>query len=300
MSGVRSMTGFATLAIEADGGARLTIKSVNHRFLDLALRLPPGCDELEMRLRRLLKERIRRGHVDLTIALEREGSAPYVIDAAALERYVCTLRATAERLNLPEALDVASLARLPGVVSSSQGRDTRLSREAGEQVLAALDPLLAQLDAAREEEGAALARALSDSLALLRRSAEEARGLRAGVRDRHFTRLRERLTQALGASLADNQARLLTEAALLADRSDVEEELLRLTAHLDTFAAALQQGGELGKRLDFLTQEMNREVNTLLSKTGGAIGQDGLKLTEIGLTCKAEIERMREQVQNLE
>lgn len=299
MTGVRSMTGFATLAVRGDPGARLTVKSVNHRYLDLSLRLPSGCESLEMQLRTLVKERVRRGHVELTVSPERGEGTEYVLDEALLERHVRDLRAAAQRLGIPGALDLASLARLPGVLSS-HGREGRLPEDVQEHVLAAAEPLLERLNATREQEGAVLARALEQSVTHLRRGVGEARDLRAGVRESHFARLRQRMGDLLRPAAEDQQARLLTEAALLAERSDVEEELLRLTAHLDGFSATLRGGGETGKRLDFLAQEMNREVNTLLSKTGGAAGRDGLKLTEIGLLCKEEIERMREQVQNLE
>ena len=172
----------------------------------------------------------------------------------------------------------------------------------------ALEGLLVEFDRTREEEGAALQQALAGSLERLRVLAAEARTLRAGVREAHVERLVLRMRELFAAATTGaeegrseaSQWRILTEAALLAERSDVEEELVRLLVHADRFGAVLEDGGEVGKRLDFLSQEMNREANTLLSKTGSAAGPHGLRLTEIGLECKAEIERVREQVQNLE
>jgi uncharacterized protein (TIGR00255 family) len=129
--------------------------------------------------------------------------------------------------------------------------------------------------------------------------AEEMAGLRNGVREAQFERLRGRLTE-LTDGVSVSEERLLAEAALLAEKSDVEEEVVRLRTHVDRFVAMLDEGGELGKRLDFLLQELNREANTMLSKTSGAAGKNSLRITELGLEMKAEIERAREQVQNLE
>jgi uncharacterized protein (TIGR00255 family) len=124
-------------------------------------------------------------------------------------------------------------------------------------------------------------------------------GLRNGVREAQFDRLRSRLIELTeGASVSDE--RLLTEAGVLAEKSDIEEEIVRLQTHVDRFVSMLEEGGELGKRLDFLLQELNREANTMLSKTSGASGENSLRITELGLEMKAEIERSREQVQNLE
>ncbi len=308
---VRSMTGFAAVDVDADKvgetGFRLTIKGVNHRFLDLALRLPAGCDALEAKLRQRLKERLRRGHVELTVSVERGGAsgAEMRVDDVVLGEYVAAFREAARRHGLREEPELHAMLRMPGVMMSADAGSRReISAKVELAILRALDGLLEEFDQTREQEGASLRRSLEGSLARLRVLAEEARVLRTGVRDAHVDRLHARMRELVnGVSDGDAagvQARLLLEAALLAERSDVEEELVRLGAHTERFLTVLAEGGEVGKRLDFLSQEMNREANTVLSKTGSAAGQDGLRLTEIGLECKAEIERMREQVQNLE
>ena len=133
----------------------------------------------------------------------------------------------------------------------------------------------------------------------LRAFSTEMAGLRNGVREAQFERLRARLTE-LTQGIAVSEERLLTEAAALAEKSDIEEEIVRLRTHVDRFVALLDEGGELGKRLDFLLQELNREANTMLSKTSGATGENSLRITELGLEMKAGIEKAREQVQNLE
>jgi uncharacterized protein (TIGR00255 family) len=165
-----------------------------------------------------------------------------------------------------------------------------------------------QLNQVRGVEGAALTAELKASMLRLRRLAEEAADLRTGAREAHFERLRTRIAEllkvdaetAVQASGHAQDYRMLAEAALLVERSDIEEELVRLRAHIDSFVQMLDAGGELGKRLDFLLQELNRESNTMLSKTTGGDPGIGLRLTTIGLEMKTEIERAREQVQNLE
>ena len=167
--------------------------------------------------------------------------------------------------------------------------------------------LMEQLNQVRGVEGAALAAELRAAMMRLRALADEAAALRTGAREAHFERLRTRLGELLRADAGAAETagpaydyRMLAEAALLVERSDIEEELVRLRAHIESFVEMLDGGGELGKRLDFLLQELNRESNTMLSKTTGGDPGIGLRLTTVGLEMKAEIERAREQVQNLE
>jgi uncharacterized protein YicC (UPF0701 family) len=196
------------------------------------------------------------------------------------------------------------------------------TRAAGIEAAAlALAPsLLERLNQVRAVEGAALAAELRASMLRLRALAEECAHLRTGAREAHFERLRTRIGELLRSDAGGEQAseagtgvsgsasavpsvpdqRLLAEAALLVERTDIEEELVRLRAHIESFMEMLDAGGELGKRLDFLLQELNREANTVLSKTTGGDPGIGLRLTSLGLEMKAEIERAREQVQNLE
>jgi len=180
---------------------------------------------------------------------------------------------------------------------SSVGADELAGFDAA--VLAQVAPLVEKLNEVRAQEGASLAAELRASMLRLRAFAEEMAGLRNGVRTAQFDRLRSRLIE-LTDGVPVSEERLLTEAALLAEKSDIEEEIVRLRTHVDRFVAMLDEGGELGKRLDFLLQELNREANTMLSKTSGAAGENSLRITELGLEMKAEIERSREQVQNLE
>ena len=301
MSIVRSMTGFAASEGSfADGTAfTLTLKSVNHRFLDLQMRLPSGCDALEMELRRVLKARLERGHIDVTLEIGRGISAAYRINEDALDALVSSLRATMIRLGLVREPELAALLRVPGVMTT----ETRTSRppegEMTAAVLLAMEPAIAHLQTVREMEGAVLAEELRAGMDRLLALNDAVSRLRTGVRQAHFARLRTRLTELLIESSVSEE-RLLTEAGLLAEKSDVEEELVRLRTHVHRFLGILEEGGAVGKRLDFLLQELSREANTTLAKTGSAAGPDGIQLTDLGLAMKAEIERAREQVQNLE
>ncbi len=282
----------------------LEIKSVNHRFLDLHFRLPGGFAELEMQLRSLLKSRLRRGHVELSLHVDREATGVSLgLNQDLLAAYVGAFREASRLHGIPGDPDLNAILRLPGILQQtrgSEGRGKAAEQEALERaVLSAMPGLLDQLDKVRASEGAALVEQLRLSMRRIAAECEEVSGAQDDVRQGHFDRLRARLEQLLQGVQVSEQ-RLLAEAAVLAEKSDIEEENVRLRTHVDTFLQTLDEGGEVGKRLDFLLQEMNREANTTLAKTGGATGEAGLRITALGLRWKAEIERAREQVQNLE
>jgi uncharacterized protein (TIGR00255 family) len=298
---VYSMTGFATLeAALPDGRAlSLSLKSVNHRHLDLLLKLGYGLDTLEPALRKTVKTRVRRGHVELSLSVERASAAAgLVVDHPLLAGYVSAFREAANVLDIAQQPDLNALLRMPGVLSAST--------PAGEDAATLEAPVLAQLmrlhdafDMTRSVEGDALAAELRSGMERVQTLALEAKELRTGVAAAEFARLKTRMAELL-ANTDVSPERLLQEAALLAGRSDIEEELVRLLTHVTRFTELLDAGGEVGRQLDFLLQEMNREANTALSKSGSSAAQSGLRLTEIGLAVKAELERAREQVQNLE
>jgi len=301
VSEVYSMTGYASLrgSVRDSVAFTLAMKSVNHRFLDLNLRLPSYCDGLEVQMRRMLKERLRRGHVEVTLQLERRSTAGIQLNAGLLSAYMQAYREASEANGLAYEPDLNAMLRIPGMMTaeSSVGADDLAGLDVA--VLGQIAPLVEKLNEVRAQEGAALVAELRASMLRLRAFAEEMSGLRNGVREAQFDRLRSRLVE-LTEGVPVSEERLLTEAAVLAEKSDIEEEIVRLRTHVDRFLAMLEEGGELGKRLDFLLQELNREANTMLSKTSGAAGENSLRITELGLEMKAEIEKCREQVQNLE
>ncbi|HVJ07749.1 MAG TPA: YicC/YloC family endoribonuclease [Acidisarcina sp.] len=296
---VHSMTGFARISGRVtDGlGYTLSLKSVNHRFLDLHMRMPAGADALEMRLRRTLKQQILRGHVEVTLTLDRTSRSEAQYDHALVAAYVAAIRTAARENALTTEPDLNAIFRLPGVFSAdvrSEVDETQLLEDA---VAAQVEPVVAVLNEMRALEGRALVEELRAGLDRLREHVDAVSGLRQDVQNAYFERLSERLAALVGGSF--ERDRILQEAALLAERSDIEEEVARLRTHIDHFHSMLDAGGELGKKLDFLLQEMNREANTLLSKTSGVSG-NGPGITELGLGMKSEIEKAREQVQNLE
>jgi uncharacterized protein (TIGR00255 family) len=294
------MTGFARVQIRVSDqlGYTLSLKSVNHRFLDVQLRLPSGFDELEMELRRALKEHLVRGHVDLTLSVERTAQATAGYNRELVANYLAAFTAAREDHALTGQPDLNAILRLPGALQAD-------SRNNGDQDLAPLaesvqreiGPLLQQLKTMRAREGESLEAILHASLDRLAEAVAGVAELRPEVEQRYQERLTQRLTTAVGNEF--NRQRLLEEVAVLVDRSDVAEELARMNTHIGHFRELLSAGGEVGKKLDFLLQEMNREANTLLSKTGG-VGGKGTHITELGLAMKAEIEKAREQIQNVE
>lgn len=307
-SPIYSMTGFARLRgrVNEALGWTLSLKTVNHRFLDLHLRLPSGAESLEMHLRRLVKAALQRGHVEVTLTLERASQHQVELDQGLVAAYIESFRAVAAEHRLREAPSLQTIMQMPGVFRSGMqnghgGGNAEVRAAEMEQVEASvLDGLpdaLAALQSMRAQEGKALVTELAVILDRIAGLAERVSIIHEGVQAAHFEHVSARITALLGG--AADRERLLQEAAILAERSDVTEELARLRAHVEHFRQMLAAGGEVGKKLDFLLQEMNREANTLLSKTTGVAGA-GTQVTEIGLALKAEIEKAREQVQNLE
>jgi uncharacterized protein (TIGR00255 family) len=301
---VYSMTGFARSSgrVFETLGFTLSLKSVNHRFLDLHLRLPSGTEALEMQIRRVLKQKLVRGHVEITLSLDRGQKAESVYDAAQVAMYLAAFCSAAAQHGLAYDPDLNSILRLPGIFngesrSSERGNSEEDAAALEAAVLRDLTPLVDSLNTMRAQEGGLLARELLAGLERLRKLVDESAVLREDVQQAYFERISQRLTALLDGSF--DRDRVLQEAALLAERSDVDEEVTRLRAHIEHFQSLIEGGGEIGKKLDFLLQEMNREANTLLSKTGGVAG-NGPRITELGLGMKSEIEKAREQVQNLE
>jgi uncharacterized protein (TIGR00255 family) len=296
------MTGFARIAGATPTNVSfvLSLKSVNHRFLDLQFHLPGGMDAFEMQCRKLLKEQLVRGHVEVRLAVQRnsgDSSARHNPDA--IRAYLEAFRAAAAENHLSAEPDLNIAFRLPGAwLSESNGSDNDQA-EIALAVAACVLPAIESLNAMRAQEGSALAEELHLTLDRLRTHVEELSGLRAGMQQAHIERIEQKTRELLGDTLAFDRDRILQEAALLSERSDVEEEMTRMRAHVDHFQDLLRQGGEVGKKLDFLLQEMTREANTTLSKTGN-IASRSLRITELGLAMKSEIEKAREQVQNLE
>ena len=298
----RSMTGYATARSEHGGwSVRLSVKSVNHRFLDVKLRMPESLEPYELRLRQTVRERIHRGHVEVHVNVEPGKSAPVHVNRELLRTYLRAADELRQQTGAKAELDLVLLLRLPGVIAglAPELPDSDEEREEFGKVLEQLlCEALAKLDEMRLAEGRHLAEELRTRLARIASLADEVRGLVETLRPAFVRRLEARLKELLGGTIVD-PARVTQEAALLAERSDISEELDRLRSHLRQFAKLVDNAGELGKKLDFLLQEMHREANTMLSKTPG-VESEALAITGLALEIKAEIEKLREQVQNIE
>ena len=290
------MTGFAQVRgqVNAQMAFALSLKTVNHRFLDIHFRLPSDTDALEMKLRRILKEKMARGHVEVILSLGRSGTNEAALNRQLVSGYVQAFRAAAAEFQIKGEPDLNVVLRMPGAMDSGAERS---GEELDAAVIARAEEAIARLNEMREEEGRSINTELRARMAGIEKAATGVEAHRTTVLRSYSERLQSRIQELLGTQV--EKERVLQEVAVLVDRSDIQEELVRLTAHVKHFLGLLDQGGEVGKKMDFLLQEMNREANTLLSKTSGLAGE-ALKITEMGLLMKSEIEKSREQVQNLE
>ena len=295
------MTGFARVSgrVRDVLSWNLSLKSVNHRFLDLHMRLPAGAEPLEMRLRRLLKEKVLRGHLEVTLSVERGLRPSAHFDRDLLQGYIAAFRAAASESALQQQPDLNAIFRLPGVLTGEARFSEEEIQALEEDVAGQTGRLVEALNLMRGQEGASLARELAATMERLDSAVSQVAHMRQEVQRAYFERISQRISGLLNGHAGIDRDRVLQEAAMLAERSDVEEEVTRLRTHIQHFHSLLEAGGEMGKKLDFLLQEMNREANTLLSKTGGVSG-NGQRITDLGLGMKSEIEKAREQVQNLE
>jgi len=296
---LKSMTGYAQArAVENGWSLRVTIRSVNHRFLDLHLRMPDGFEPLEPRIRQLIRERIRRGHLDVTVHYELAGPSAVGVNQEVAAAYVQAANALRKQFGLQSEPDVASIMRLPGVIgaasASLEGELELLEKVVSRCMIESLD----KLDRMRGDEANHLRQDISARLKNIAAMASSVATLAERARPAFAKRLETRLKELLGEAQLD-PARLAQEAAIAAERSDVSEELARLHSHVQQFESLLATSSDVGKKLDFLLQEMQREANTLLSKTPGNEAE-GLEITRLALEIKSEIEKIREQVQNIE
>jgi uncharacterized protein (TIGR00255 family) len=303
LTGIYSMTGFAQARVEREGSSvRINLRSVNHRFLDLHLRMPDGFEVFESRIRQAIRNRLRRGHVDVNIYYEPGGTGTVEVNHDLVESYMKAVEKLREEFGVKSEPDLVALFRLPGVVAAPGAASDLQSEETqerlGGQVEACLEEALNKLEVMRRSEGQSLTAEMQGLLGQIAARTAEIEKLTERVRPAIARRLEERLAEVLKGVQLD-PIRLAQEAALLAERSDVSEELARLRSHVEQFGKLLAGAGEAGKKLDFLLQEMQREANTLLSKTPG-VESEGLAITGLALEVKSDIEKLREQAQNVE
>jgi uncharacterized protein (TIGR00255 family) len=292
MTGILSMTGFAQARVERAGSSvRINLRSVNHRFLDLHLRMPDGFEVFESRIRQAVRNRLRRGHVDINVYYEPGGTGAVEVNHDVVQAYMKAVERLGQEFGVKAEPDLVALFRLPGVVaapgSAGELQSEEMQERLGAQVEDCLEQALTKLEAMRRSEGQALTAEMQEILGRIAVRTAEIETLAERVRPAIARRLAERLEELLKGVQLD-PIRLAQEAALLAERSHVEQ-----------FRKLLAGAGEAGKKLDFLLQEMQREANTLLSKTPG-VESEGLAITGLALEVKSDIEKLREQAQNVE
>jgi uncharacterized protein (TIGR00255 family) len=292
---IRSMTGYGQAEGELSGNRVLIdVKSVNHRFLETVVRLPRELQSMEEPLRKAVQQAARRGRFDVFVTVERsvQGASGVDIDWPLVHAYASAARELRRTLGLQDELTLQQLLQLPDVIRLRSAPADEA--EAKKVLTETLEKALAALTRMREAEGAHLSADLSARLDALEAARQTVAKLAPeAVRD-YALKLRERIRELLQGHAGVDEQRLAAEVALMADRSNVDEELTRLDSHIRQFRELLQTGDAVGRRLDFLIQEMNREVNTIGSKS---------TRTEIAasvIEMKAELEKMREQVQNIE
>jgi uncharacterized protein (TIGR00255 family) len=305
---IRSMTGYSSgRTEEPEFSLSLSIKSTNHRFLDLQLRLPASLEAFEPAVRRMVKERVARGHVEVTVNFDRLGAQQLRLNRQLLEGYVAACDGIRVEFGVLAPPDPVALLRIPGMIASADGELPEEIRERVRTVLEhVLEQALAENEAMRAAEGEALDRDVQSRLERVKTLTESVAGLAGSAQHLYRRRLEARLRELLGsepgnptsASMID-QGRLAQEVLYLASRSDIAEELTRLESHLAQGAALLRESSEVGKKLDFLLQEMNREANTILSKTND-VPEVGSEIGRQAIDIKTEVEKLREQAQNIE
>lgn len=283
------MTGYAAATGDTPRGAlNIELRSVNARFLDLQFRVSDELRSLEPALRELIVARVSRGKLDCRVFLNEAAIPPGArIDADALARLGALSAEVGKKLPQASPLRIADVLRWPGVIAESPTDEEETRRIASSLCRKALDEFVAS----RSREGAKLASAVAERVAAMRARLEEAAPLVPQALAAYQAKLTERLREAMGS--ADDE-RIRAELAVFATKVDVDEELTRLRAHLDEVDRTLKKGGAIGKRLDFVAQELNREANTLASKAASK------ELSDCALELKLLIEQMREQVQNIE
>jgi uncharacterized protein (TIGR00255 family) len=292
---MKSMTGFGRGSVTGENfSVAVDLKTVNNRFLDIHLRLGAELSSLEAIIKRRISTRLSRGRVDASITFERTGEVSYELNRPLISGFISALRAMQQEFALTGEPDINMVARLPGAMQPVRdGIDERMV--AG--IEGAIDEALDELEKMRANEGEALSTEMRGRLDEIERHVPVIEAAAGGLVEAYRSRLQKRIAELLardGQSIEVDQGRLSQEISYLADRSDISEEIARLRSHLTQFRDALSSEGDTGKRLDFLLQELNREANTVLSKS------TDMAIKDAGLAIKAEVEKLREQVQNVE
>jgi uncharacterized protein (TIGR00255 family) len=292
---MKSMTGFGRGTYANDHySITVELKTVNNRFLDVNLRLPGELQGLESTIKKLIGSRLARGRVEVNLQYDRSGAATMEVNRPLITGFLAAMKDIQSEFGLSGEPDINVIARLPGVVQTKKEEPSPEFLAAVEQTFhSAID----ELDSMRAKEGELLARELEARLNDIESRLPAIEANAGAVTDEYRARLTKRINDVLSKSDSQveiDQGRLAQEVAYLADRSDISEEIARLRTHIEHFRGIMREERDVGKRLDFLTQELNREANTIASKT------NQMTVKENALAIKSEIEKIREQIQNVE
>jgi uncharacterized protein (TIGR00255 family) len=290
------MTGFGQGAVSHEEfSVSVELKAVNNRFLDIHLRINSELSPLEGSIRKRISSRLSRGRIDASIVVDRSSQVNYELNRPIIMGYLSALRLLQEEFKIEGVPDINALLRLPGAMQPAR---EKLGDEIVQGLEKALDIALTGLEEMRAREGEELGAEMRDRLRSIEASLPAIERAAESQLDTYRARLNKRISDFLSRETSDHvvldQGRLAQEVAFLVDRSDITEELARLRSHLSQFQQVLSEKGEVGKRMDFLLQELNREANTILSKSSD------ITIKEAALQIKAEVEKLREQVQNVE
>lgn len=298
---ILSMTGFGSGRAEASNASiSVEAKTVNHRYLDLHVRLPSEFQSLEPVVRKAVSSKLRRGRIDIFVKIERTRPEVRIdADPVLIAAYVDLVRDLQSKFPISGELSVEAISKLPGAIQVVGGDPTPEEQDALARGLeSATSDALDEVRQMRAREGEALFADLTARLDTIRRNLNTIRQASTLLLDHYRQVLSNRIAE-LAPTLSVDSNRLEVEVLIHAEKSDIAEEMTRLESHLDQFGGVLETDAEAGKRLDFLLQEMNREVSTILSKTSG-LNQTGRPIGEAGIDIKVEIDKLREQVQNIE
>jgi len=290
---ILSMTGYGTGSAQKDSATvSVEIKTVNHRFLDLHVRISREYQSLEGEVQQLIRGALDRGRVDVSVSIQDSAAAEFEINSSLLKGYLEAAGKLKEEFGLQDSLDMKTVLNLPGILQSkdmAQAGDSAASELLAESVRAALEGVLRM----RKQEGEALRNDMQKNLASIKENAERIQELSVNSAGEYLQKLRDRVSQLLPQGEIDPQ-RLAQEVALIADKCDISEELARLKSHIEQYYSLMDAKEKAGKKLDFLLQELQREANTILSKAGN------LEISRHAIAIKTDIEKLREQVQNVE
>jgi TIGR00255 family protein len=292
---MKSMTGFGRGAASGENfSVNIELKTVNNRFLDISLRLPSDLQALENNFKKLITARLSRGRVEVNFQFERSEETSYEMNRPVIDGYLSAMRQMQKEFSLTGEPDLNVLARLP---NAFQVKRAELGDEFAAAVESALNVALDDLEVMRSSEGLALQTEFETRLSEIEKRLEPIESESANIADEYLQRLTRRIGEMLAKSESQieiDQSRMAQEVAYLSDKADISEEISRLRTHVEHFRTIMKDDKEAGKRLDFLTQELNREANTITSKTSN------MNVKENALAIKSEIEKIREQVQNVE